>query len=136
MKNNLGENANVFRAMKQEPDGLPRIGRSGRELGVRIEGPHIDIATDETGMVEPKTGGMSVAAGSAKNLPKPRRPRSLGGEGRDPVFKIAAADGPRSLCIRVDNHPHALIEPGERVPLSVFETDLESTRTFWREGHD
>jgi len=29
----------MFRAMKAEVDGLPKVGRSGRELGVRIDGP-------------------------------------------------------------------------------------------------
>src|SRR5713226_7157439 len=78
----------MFRAMKAEPDGRPKAGRSGRELGVRIEGPIRDIPVREDGSVDPKTGGMSVAVDTAQNLPKPRLPRSLGGEGRDPVFSI------------------------------------------------
>ncbi|PYS46280.1 MAG: hypothetical protein DMG13_30365 [Acidobacteria bacterium] len=31
---------------------------------------------------------MSVALDAAQNLPKPRLPRSLGAEGRDPVFTM------------------------------------------------
>ena len=34
------------------------------------------------------TGDMSVALDQAQNLPKPRLPKSLGGEGRDPVFQM------------------------------------------------
>lgn len=68
----------MFRAMKTETDGFPKVGRSRRELGVRIDGPNPDLAVGQDGTVEPGTGGMSVALDSARNLPKPRLPRSLG----------------------------------------------------------
>ena len=85
-KSVLAGEGSTFRAMRAEPDGLPKVGRSSRELGVRIEGPIRDLPVGEDGMVEPETGGMSVALDAAQNLPKPRLPRSLGGEGRDSVF--------------------------------------------------
>ena len=75
----------MFRAMRLEIDGLPRLGRSAREFGVRI---NVDLPVGADGSVEPGTGGMSVAVDNALNLPKHRRPRSLGGEGRDPVFGL------------------------------------------------
>src|SRR2546427_13144881 len=84
----------MFRAMKAEPDGFPKVGRSGRELGIRIDGPIRDLPVGEDGTVEPETGGMSVALDAAQNLPKPRLPRSLGGEGRDPVFTMLTAEVP------------------------------------------
>jgi hypothetical protein len=34
----------MFRAMKKDADGLPLLGRSGRELGVRVDGLHRDLA--------------------------------------------------------------------------------------------
>ena len=86
-------------------------------------------------MVEPGTGGMSVALNAPQNLPKPRLPRSLGGEGRDPVFTMSAADVPQSLSVRVDRHPHALVEPGRRCLLPDFEAHLASSRSFWRKAH-
>jgi hypothetical protein len=51
----------MFRAMKMEADGLPKLGRSGRELGVRIDGPVRDLAVGLDGTVEPAIGRMSVA---------------------------------------------------------------------------
>jgi hypothetical protein len=78
----------MFRAMKAEQDGLPKVGRSSRELGIRIDCPIREIPVGEDGIVEPETGSMSVALDAAQNLPKPRLPRSLGGEGRDPVFAM------------------------------------------------
>jgi len=95
----------MFRAMRSEPDGLPKVERSARGLGVRIEGTIRDIVAAQDGTVEPGTGGMSVALDAALNLPKPRLPRSLGGEGRDAVFTILAADVPLTLLLRPDRHP-------------------------------
>jgi len=77
-KDVLAGEASMFRAMKAEADGLPKVGRSSRELGVRIDGPIRDLPVGEDGMVEPETGGLSVALDAAQNLPKPRLPRSLG----------------------------------------------------------
>ena len=126
----------MFRAMKAEPDGLPKVGRSSRELGIRIDGPIRDLPIGEDGIVEPETGGMSVALDAALSLPKPRLPRSLGGEGRDPVFTLRRAEAPETLILRVDRHPHALVEPIRRCLLVEFESDLASTRSFWSKVHD
>ena len=126
----------MFRAMKEETDGLPKVERSGRGLGVRIDGPIRDLPVGEGGMVERATGGMSVALDAARNLPKPRLPRSLGGEGRDPVFTMFTAGVPATLLLRMDRYPHALVEPSRRCPLSNFETDLASTRTLWSKACD
>ena len=124
----------MFRAMRAElSDGLPTVGRSSRELGVRVDGPIRDLPIGSDGStVEPRTGGMSVALDEARNLPKPRLPKSLGGEGRDPVFSMVATDLPTGLSVRPDRHPHALVEPRRRCSLGEFESDLAATRPVWR----
>jgi len=55
----------IFRAMKAEADALPEVGRSGRTLGVRIDGPSRDLAVGQDGTVEPGKGAMSVALDAA-----------------------------------------------------------------------
>ena len=122
--------------MKAEADGLPKVGRSGRALGVRIDGPSPDLAVGQDGTVGPGSGGMSVALDAALNLPKARLPRSLGGEGRDPVFRMVTANIPPALLVRQDRYPHALVEPSRRCPLAAFESDLARTRPFWSKAHD
>jgi len=122
--------------MKAEADGLPKVGRSSREIGIRIERPIRDLHVGEDGTVVPGTGGMSVALDAARNLPKPRLPRSLGGEGRDPVFTMLKTAVPVTLLARVDRYPHAFVEPIRRCPLLEFESDLASTRSFWSKVHD
>src|SRR6266567_2156325 len=135
-KSGLAGKGLMFRAMKAEPDGFPKAGRSGRELGVRTDGPIRDLPVGEDGTVEPKTGGMSVALDAAQNLPKPRLPRSLGGEGRDPVFTMQRPDVPETLILRIDRYPHAVVEPIRRSLLIEFEFDLASTRSLWSKVHD
>lgn len=113
-----------------------KVGRSGRELGVRIDGPIRDLPVREAGIVEPESGGMSVALDPALNLPKPRLPRSLGGEGRDPVFAMRRAEVPETLILRVDRYPHALVEPVRRCLLVEFESEIARTRAFWSKVRD
>lgn len=126
----------MFRAMKKDLDGYPVFGRSGRTLGVRIEGPTRDIPVAEDGTVAPATGGMSVALDRAQNLPKPRLPKSLGGEGRDPVFRMSAEALPATLLVRPDRYPHACVEPRVRCPLLQFESDLTGTLHRWSKAHE
>jgi len=122
----------VYRAMRRESDGFPEVGRSARTLGVRI--PQ-DIPVMLGGVVEPGTGGMSVVLHDALHLPKHRRPRSLGGEGRDPVFALATAALPASLALRADRPPHALVEPRMPCTLAAYEHALCNTRRSWRLTH-
>jgi hypothetical protein len=77
-----------------------------------------------------------VALDTAQNLPKPRLPRSLGGEGRYPVFTMRRAEVPETLILREDRYPRALVEPIRRCLLVEFESDLASTRSFWSKVHD
>ena len=126
----------VFRAMRADPDGLPRVGRAARELGVRVEGDVIDLHVAVDGSVAPESGGMSVALVDARHLPKHRRPPSLGGEGRDPVFAFPTARMPVDLAIRVDRHPHGLVEAAFPCKLLHYEERLAATRSFWTRAHD
>jgi len=122
--------------MREDADGYPVVGRSGRTLGVRIEGPTPDIPFAEDGSVAPATGGMSVALDLARNLPKPRLPKTLGGEGRDPVFRMSAETLPAALIVRPDRYPHGCVEPRSRCPLTQFESDLSGTRPWWSKVHE
>ena len=126
----------MFRAMKRDSDGYPLVGRSSRTLGVRVEGPFPDIPVAEDGSVAPETGGMSVALAHATNLPKHRLPRLLGGEGRDPVFRMSAELLAETLRVRSDHYPHALVGPHRRISLPEFEVALGATRSYWSVAHD
>jgi len=122
----------LYRAMKQAADGLPAVGRSGRMLGVRIGGETADIPVDAEGAVRPGTGGMSVTVQDHRKLPRWRLPRSLGGEGRDPVFELESPALPTELSLRVEAGAHGLVEPAAPCAVGDYEASLASTRSAWK----
>jgi hypothetical protein len=86
-----------------EDDGRPLIVGTARGLGVR-DG---EIVPDEEGVVEPESGGMSVAMETPENLVKHRRP----------------PEAPKG---------HAFIEPVHPMALEEYELALAETRDAWR----
>lgn len=121
----------LYRSMKDDGAGVPSCGASSRELGVRLEG---DIPITENGMVEPETGGMSVALDDPINLPAHRRPEKFGGYGRDPVWQIDHEDLPIGLRLRPDprnQSGHGFVEPIQRMRLKDYQDALATTRGFW-----
>jgi len=132
----------MYRAMKEAPDHLPELGRSSRMLGVRVsrpgavpeKPPQFDVYPDLDGYVAPRWG-MSVAMDDPRGLPRHRRPQSLGGEGRDPVFWLLVSLLGKGLSVYEDRAPHAVIEPAERCPLMTYEAALSATRPSWRPHH-
>lgn len=129
----------MFRAMRKAPDNLPEAGRSARTLGVRVappaavpeDPPKFDVYPDANGDVDPRRG-MSVALDDPRGLPKHRRPASMGGEGRDPVFSLLASQLGPGLKVYEDDAPHAVVEPAQRMSLVKYETALTATRPSWR----
>lgn len=124
----------LFRAMREAPDGLPELGRSARMLGVRPgTHPTPDVpAVAATDPVRPNDGGLSVAPDDPTRLPRHRRPASLGGTGIDPVWVLDVADLPAELTARQDTPAHALVEPTVPIPLADFEAAIAGTRVKWK----
>ncbi len=123
----------IYRAMKRESDGLPKVARSARAIGVRTQGKFRDIEVDPDGFVQPHTGGMSVAIDEPRHLPYRRRPPSLGGDGRDPVFEMQSGELLESLFLCIKQAPHGLVEPRKYCRLSEYEGSLAETRKYWRQ---
>ena|SRR5438874_9876668 len=124
----------LFRSMKEEVDGLPAAGPSGRMLGVR-PGNHStpDVqAARPSDIVLPGQGGLSVAPDDPMHLQRHRRPVSLGGIGRDPVWYIDTADLSPDVCFRQDRPNHGLIEPAQTMTLQAFQDILAQTRSRWK----
>ena len=134
-----GEKDLIFRTMKAAHDGLPELGRTRRTLGVKVcplgikpaDLAEFDIYPDSQNRVAPG-GGMSVAVGDPRGLPKHRRPRALGGEGRDPLFELRVSAVPMAVRVTEDHPPHAFIEPASLCPLGDYEAALATTRPDWK----
>src|SRR5262245_34583339 len=106
--------------------GFPRVGRSARMLGIR---PGDDIERDTDGYVHPGTGGLSVAPDDPYRLSYHRRPKTLGGKCKDPVWALDAASLPASLTYRADvPERHGVIEPAQVMTIADYEAALAATR--------
>jgi hypothetical protein len=123
----------LFRAMREAADGLPEVEPSSRGLGVRPgPGRNSDVsAVSGQDAVMPGGGGMSVAPDDPLHLVSFRRPRSLGGTGRDPVWVIDVADLGPELTVRPDAPGHAFVEPARLMTLQSFQQALAVTRDRW-----
>jgi hypothetical protein len=123
----------LFRSMKEAQDGFPEVGPSARMLGVR-PGNHAtpDVyAIQSTDLVGPGMGGMSVAPGDPMHLDKHRRPLSLGGTGREPVWCMNSVRLSAALRFRQTSSLHGLIEANVTMTLKELEDALAATRTQW-----
>lgn len=126
--------------MKVAGDGLPEIGRSARQLGVRTPndvGPGVQpdvLVQNPADVLTPGMGGMSVAPLSPVNLPPLRRPPEYaGGRGKDPVWEIDTDELiSAGVQFRQDSPKHGLLEPAVDMPLSKFEESLGKTREKWK----
>jgi hypothetical protein len=130
----------VFRAMRKEDDGFPKVEQSAGGLGVR---PGVDIDLDPQGNAMVNGKGMSVSP-AWRDLPIsriPRRQRSVvpGARGSNNTFCFKTGDGPfrpgafaAGLVLEPDSATHGCVTPERLVPLQQYESDLAATRSHWQ----
>jgi hypothetical protein len=128
-------------------DGVrPQVGPSALALGVRVQpDPKADIAVDAEGMVEPRTGGMSVAP-AWRLLPVHRIPRRLrtkfpraAGKNETALWRMGEGpfvEGPLAdrLLFRPDPQQpdrHGFVEPMASMPIGDYQVALAATRDQW-----
>jgi hypothetical protein len=140
-----------YRGMVDE-NGKPKIGRSARQLGVRL-GTDINVEQipvdhlDENGYLLPKLDrevqgelvavalreekkGMSVSL-SIEALPAPRKPAKFGGYGKDPLWQIDDSNITGDLQAVQDSPTHVSISPRVTMLLERYELALANTQDYW-----
>jgi hypothetical protein len=132
----------LFRSMIAE-DGKPKVGAEAKMLGVRVAPhPHPDIPVDPTGIVNPNSGGMSVAP-EWRKLPWHLIPKRLHPRGRahsdvkcwrlgDGEFKDGAVNP--DLFFRLDPaapEKHGVVEPARTMTIAEYQAALAATRNDW-----
>jgi hypothetical protein len=133
----------IYRAMTVDADGRPKVGPTARTLGARVPpDPKPDVTPDSNGMVQPGTGGMSVAP-NWRHLPTHRIPKRLRhlvpkahGKNEDACWRLGDgpfADGPvaEGLSLRVDAPRHGLIEPDAVTAEPAYQAALAATGGEW-----
>jgi hypothetical protein len=124
----------------------PQVGSSALALGVRLPpDEHADIAVGPAGMVEPRTGEMSVAP-AWRLLPLHRIPRRLRAKfpraaGKDQCFLWRMGDGPFAEALLADRlllrpdpekpNAHGFVEPVGTMPAGEYQAALAVTRDRW-----
>ncbi len=124
----------IYRAMAPDNDGLPQVGRSARQLGVRPLGrmPHNDVSAAASDDAVNPGEGMSAAPHDPANLPRNRRPpQANGGTGKDPVWEIDTDDLGPNLQYVQDRPTHGVVGPSPPMTLADLEQALAATRARW-----
>jgi hypothetical protein len=129
----------VFRAMKRDDDGLPKVEPSANGLGVR---PGTDIDVDAQGNAATNGKGMSVSPAWRDMrpflIPKRLRDKAPDARGSNSRFCFKSGSGPfkrgafaQGLELVPDSSTHGCIAPAASVPLTQYESDLTATRPNW-----
>ncbi len=118
----------IYRSMRIDINGSPLLEESARGLGVR---PGKDILIKD-GFVFPFTGGMSASPDDPNYLPNHRKPISLGGTGKDPVFYMNTKMLPPGLKFVQDSKTHGTIQPSMAMSYEDYKTLLSITKNLWK----
>ena len=108
---------------------MPEVGPN--QLGVRTEGNARDLNPDVDGTVKPDTGGMSVTPDDPEDLPYHRRPMSLDGSSKWPVWVISSPGIVSPLGVRPKAPTHWFIEPSQQMKLEKYRSALANTAPLW-----
>lgn len=122
----------IFKDLRRANDA-PTCGPGG--LHVR---PDKDVAAVEPGdLIRPLGGGMSVTPDDPMLMPQSRKPRSLGGTSRKPVWslKVPILDE-YDLACRRDRSDHALVEVARTMTLQEAQDQLCQTATNWELAYE
>ena len=129
----------VYRAMRSDGDGCPRIEATAAGLGVRVG---VDVEVDAGGIVVLDGKGMSVSP-DWRDLPLHRIPERLKAEvpdargsnrsscfryGIGPFLRGAFAD---DLTLEPDSSSHGTVAPSRPMSLPEYQAALAMTRTGW-----
>jgi hypothetical protein len=121
----------VYRGMQTGEDGLPVIGRSPKQLGVRVDGDNVDVNVTPNGTVMPGEGA-SVNT-SPRGMPTHRRPPGFGGTAKNTdMYCIDTCGLPKGLVFQPDHGTHGVLGPAFEMPLSQYEELLASTQSLWQ----
>lgn len=111
------------------------VGGGARGLDIR-RGLDVEQTEDDE-IVGPGSGGLSTAPDNPRLLQRHRRPESLGGTGKHPVWMIEQTMLPGlGLGSRRDKPNHEIVEADEKVTLGVYIARIHATVSHWAIAHE
>lgn len=119
----------LFRLMKMDVDGKPRVGSGSMMLGVRPYDPsqphkRADVlASQPNDIVQAGSGGLSCYSDPAKISIRSKHLI---------LWSIEVDLLSHDITVVLDGGSHYLIEPTVKMELSRFQSLLFSTRDFWQ----
>jgi len=125
----------MFRIMKRDDDGMPKVGESATTLGVRAH----EVDLDADGNAIPGDKGMSVNP-RWQDAPLSMIPKRFGtgGRGSDTNFCFCRGEGEfkqgpcgPGLELLPDSPTHGIVRPAALTPRAMFVAALHATRSEW-----
>jgi hypothetical protein len=120
----------LYRVMKVDADGRPRVGARGYMLGVRPTDPN---NTDPRRRFDVAAVADTDAVSPGEGLSTSLDPAVLVVRTGEALFVIDTADLGVGLKENPDHPPHCLIEPASPMPLGDFQQALADTRDLWEQ---
>lgn len=122
----------IYKDLRRAGD-VPDCGTGG--LHVR---PVKDVeAVEQNDLVHPLGGGLSVTPDDPMLMPQSRKPRSLGGTSRKPIWSLEVPVlAEYDLSCRRDRTDHALVEVTRTVTLQEAQDQLCETASRWELAYE
>ena len=121
----------LYRSMKSDDRGRPRIGQASSMLGARLR----DLNPDDQGRVGAGRGGVSVAPDPARLRAEFRPVRFPDGLSKLPLFAIDEGDRGADLMYHHDGEDrasdHGVIEAARQMLVSEYQTAVAATEPNW-----
>jgi hypothetical protein len=118
----------LYRVMKVDADGKPRVGTKSYMLGVRPTDPN---NTDHRRRFDVKAVNPTDLVAAGEGLSASLDPTALQVRSGEAMFEIDLADLGPALRENPDRPPHCLVEPAASMTLQDFQQALEDTRDSW-----
>ena len=119
----------LYRVMKVDTDGQPRVGTRRNMLGVRPFDPANKDPRRKFD-VDAVNGSDSVLPGTKKGLSVSSTPARLIANNDEAVWEIDDTELPPELVPVRDRPPHHILEPRRPMTLDEYQDALIATRDF------
>ena len=118
----------LYRVMRVDADGKPKVGVRGTMLGVRPTDP---LNTSPKAVADVAAVNDSALVHPGEGLSTSPNPASRIARKGEAVYEIETADLDASLTPHHDKPDHCMLEPTQSITLAEYQKLLADTRDMW-----